>query len=217
LQTFVPYSDYIKSHQSLDNRRLIKQNLETTQLLDAILNLPTKNGLPRKGWLNHPALVMWQNNPKALSNYLESGIAVSNQRGFKTDYCYERLCIYRELLVNDNSENPIWWGDESVHSSHRSRLLQKGYEELFKDQKNAYKTIQWYKDFDWSEMQAPELFYQEYKWPTNITSGSYDLEERVTKNALKIKQSLIIAYGSNPYAANIFPTFTKSEYNKYSE
>jgi hypothetical protein len=83
-------------------------------------------------------------------------------------------------------------------------LLQKGYEELFKDQKNACKTIQWYKDFDWSEMQAPELFYQEYKWPTNITSRSYDLEERVTKNALKIKQSLVTAYGSNPYVANNF-------------
>ena len=197
MQTFVPYDDFAKSQECLDNRRAIKQNLETTQLLDAILNLPTKTGKPRKGWLNHPALIMWQATPGALVDYLEFGIAECKRRGFKTDYYQERLCIYRDLV--SSYELPIWWGDESVHKSHRYRLLQKGYEELLKGQKNAHNTIMWYQSFDWEEMQDLELFNKEYKWPMHISDQSYELEERVSKDALKNKQSLINIYGTNPY------------------
>jgi len=199
MQTFVPYSCIIESHQALDNRRLVKQNLETSQLLDAILDLPTKTGKPRKGWLNHPALIMWKNNAKALTDYLEAGINESNHRGFKSDYCQERLVIYRKLTSMDNDDLPIWWGDQAVHSSHKLRLLQKGYEEKLKDQKNADSTIEWYKAFNWDEMRHPEFFNCEYKWAVNITEDSYELQEKVSKDALKIKQLLIEKYGVNPY------------------
>jgi hypothetical protein len=198
MQTFIPYADFKKSHKCLDSRRLVKQNLETTQLLDTILDLPTKSGKPRTGWTNHPALMMWKPTPGALIDYLAAGIAECDYRNFKSDYCKERLCMYRDLV--SDSELPIWWGDELVHSSHRYRLLQKGYEELLKGQKNAHLTIAWYREFNWEEMKHLELFCQEYKWPMDISNGSYELEERVSKDALKNKQLLINAYGINPYA-----------------
>ena len=140
MQIFIPYPTFDDSVKCLDKRRLQKQNLETTQILDAILNLPTKSGKERKGWLNHPALVMWKNHPGALTDYLERGIVECNSRGIKTDYVQDRLNLYRSLNACQDRTLPIWWGDIKVHNSHKSRLLQKGFEELFKKQKTAQNT-----------------------------------------------------------------------------
>jgi len=197
MQTFIPYPDFEKSLKALDRSRLQKQAIETSQLIDTLLNLPTKSGNERKGWHNHPALIMWKNNVGSLFQYFLCNIDECKNRNIKTTYCESKVLIYEQLCYD--FEKPKWFGDDCVHSSHRARLLQKGYEELFKGQKNAHKTIQWYKDFDWSEMQNPELFYQEYKWPTNITEHFYDLKECVSVNALKNKQLLINAYGLNPF------------------
>ena len=41
--------------------------------------------------------------------------------GFK-DTCSEKIS---SLLIADENDLPTWWGDESVHSSHRSNLLRK--------------------------------------------------------------------------------------------
>ena len=197
MQVFMPYADFEKSVQALDNSRLRKQALETTQLLDIMFNLPTKTGKPRKGWMAHPALIAWQHTPGALIEHLIHNVIEIEKRGFKTNYATEKLKQYATFTTS--LLRPIWLGDEEIHSSHRARLLQKGYEEKAKDRKKADETIQWYSSFGWDEMKDPNLFRREYLWPENITESSYDKMVTVSKDMLKVKETLITAYGENPW------------------
>lgn len=193
----MPYADFDKSVKALDDSRLRKQALESTQLLDIMFDLPTKTGKPRKGWLNHPAFIAWQYNPGALIEHLLCNVAELDKRGFKTDYAKSKLDQY--AVFTTSLKRPIWLGDEEIHSSHRARLLQKGFEEKLKNRKNADETIKWYSQFEWEELNDPELFKKEYSWPINITEASYDKEVRVSKDMFKVKVSLIETYGENPW------------------
>jgi hypothetical protein len=203
MQTFIPYSDFQKSLESLDKSRLQKQALETSQLIDAILNLPTKKGTVRKGWLNHPALIMWKHNVGSLFEYFLLNIEECKKRNIVTEYCESRVSLYSDFC--QNVSRPVWWGDEIVHSSHRSRLLQKGWEQMlnanFNQTKvlNAIKTIEWYQSYSWDEMQDTNLMCVEYKWPVIQSSDVYSLKTNVSKQALKKKELLIQMYGHNPY------------------
>lgn len=114
MQTFVPYPNIKSSAESLDKKRLGKQRVETLQILNCII----KGG---KGWSNHPAVKMWRQNPHGLAAYglvvcrtwIELGCA---------DTCTEKIS---SLIEPDESDLPTWWGDERVHSSHRSNLVRK--------------------------------------------------------------------------------------------
>ena len=66
MQTFLPYPDFKQSAACLDYRRLGKQRVEGVQILKAILGEKSLNGKPYKGWLNHPATLMWKPYPDAL-------------------------------------------------------------------------------------------------------------------------------------------------------
>ena len=198
MQVFMPYADYKKSVQALDSKRLQKQGLEASQLLDIIFNIPTKSGKPRKGWMNHPALIAWKETPGALVEYLIQNKIELEKRGYKTQYITEQLQEYKKFTTS--LKNPIWLGDEEIHSSHRVRLLQKGFEEKLKNSKKADETINWYARYNWEEMQDPEFFTKEYFWPFNITQSEYDKELRVSKDAIKLKHNLIQAFGANPWA-----------------
>lgn len=119
MQNFLPFSDFDKSAQVLDNKRLVKQNLETRQCLNALCGF-------KEGWKNHPAVTSWKGCIRTLIYY---GLAINAEcikRGFKNsekaylpflDYCSNNQ-LY-EIY-------PSWLGDERIHSSHRSRLLCKG-------------------------------------------------------------------------------------------
>ena len=119
MQNFLPYPDFDKSAAVLDGKRLVKQNLETRQCLNALCGFSD-------GWKNHPAVKSWAGCIRALIYY---GLAINDEiikRGFKNneaaykkylDYCVEN---------NLNEEYPKWFGNEDFHSSHRSRLLCKG-------------------------------------------------------------------------------------------
>jgi hypothetical protein len=114
MQTFVPYADFQKSAKVLDYRRLGKQRVETLQLVRCNLEVSL-------GWKNHPAAKMWANNINGLIAY---GVAMCDawlDLGYK-DTCRDKLLSYGEADANDL---PFWWGDEAVHSSHRSNLLRK--------------------------------------------------------------------------------------------
>ena len=54
MQTFLPYTDFIKSAKCLDYKRLGKQRVEAKQILNILLGETTK-----AGWTNHPAVLMW--------------------------------------------------------------------------------------------------------------------------------------------------------------
>ena len=140
MQTFIPYTDHYESARVLDNKRLGKQRVETLQILNALAGLS-------KGWVNHPATKMWRGHETALVQY---GLVICEEwksRGFK-DSCSEKIWnVSKNFRPNRGFVlMPSWWGDDRVHDSHKSKLLQKNAE--------------WYTKFGWS---VP--IDLEYVWP----------------------------------------------------
>lgn len=122
MQTFLPYSDFALAASTLDMRRLGKQRVEVLQIVKALT-------LDDYGWKNHPATLMWTGHLGALLDYQ---IAICHEwvevRGYK-DTCLEKT--YDALLAYDGDvsfDDPPWLGDERVHESHRSMLIQKNDE-----------------------------------------------------------------------------------------
>lgn len=142
MQTFVPTANFAESAKVLDYRRLGKQRVETLQIINAIIFNR------QHGWRHHPATKMWENNVNGLAAY---GVAICTEwisRGYR-DTCLDKI---KNLVTPDSEDLPIWWGDERVHSSHRSNLLRKKPEH--------------YSQFGWTDDPAAEYF-----WP----SSSYEL------------------------------------------
>jgi hypothetical protein len=145
MQTFVPYSDFAESAYVLDYRRLGKQRVETMQILNAIVFNRSH------GWRHHPATKMWENNPNGLAAY---GVAICREwigRGYR-DTCLEKIS---GIMTPDDTDLPFWWGDERVHSSHRSNLLRKNPDH--------------YGAFGWTDNPSDPYF-----WP--VTNGSVDIK-----------------------------------------
>ena len=65
MQTFLPVADFKESAKYLDYKRLGKQRVEGMQLLNAM-----QPDYDKKGWLNHPATVMWTGYQNALKLYV---------------------------------------------------------------------------------------------------------------------------------------------------
>jgi hypothetical protein len=138
MQTFLPHDDFRKSAKCLDKKRLMKQRVETTQILRALCGV-------KKGWNNHPATKMWKGHEGALAEY---GWAIHEE-------CCERSVADNTgaganfyLFMDDfgNTDPPDWLSNEEFHASHRSNLLRKDPE--------------WYGQFGWEE---PDDL--EYVWP----------------------------------------------------
>lgn len=121
MQTFLPYESFAESARCLDRQRLGKQRVETLQLLKANFGLT-------KGWVNHPAAVMWRGYELALCTY---GIAMCDEweeRGYK-DTCAPKMVLLTSQHC-DISQEPIMppWLGGPIHKSHRSNLLRKNPE-----------------------------------------------------------------------------------------
>ena len=144
MQTFLPYKDFRKSLESLDDKRLGKQRVETSQILNVILGRPKKDGTPYKGWLNHPCSVMWRGYENALKEYLNVSIDVWKARGKNN--------TMQKEAIEGKLEMPWWLGKEELHSSHRANLLRKDPE--------------YYKQHKWKENpEDPYVWHdKEGKW-----------------------------------------------------
>lgn len=116
MQTFLPFSDFQKSVEVLDYRRLGKQRVETFQVLNILLNRTES-----KGWTNHPVTKMWRGFEEALKLYQNITITEWVKRGYKNNMSFENV-------NKDNLIFPTWLGDEEFHRSHRSNLLRKNFE-----------------------------------------------------------------------------------------
>jgi len=184
MQVFIPFTEHKESVGSLDNSRLIKQALEATQILDVILGVPTLDGKPRTGWVNHPAVIMWKKYPQFLISYLEANILELKRRGIKTTYAEKKLASY----IKDEIVIPVWWGDDKVHKSHRYRLLQKPLEEFLKRGSWDKTSVNWYLGLKWDELEEDFLSY-EYEWPAEC-DGSYILQRKATKLSILSKQKI---------------------------
>ena len=117
VNTFLPWPDMKKTAQSLDNKRLGKQRVEALQILRANLGLT-------KGWVNHPAAVMWRGHEGYLTMYIDRICMEWRNRGY-VDNVYEQV---QELIRNNDIQgwDPPWWlGVNEFHKSHRSNLKRK--------------------------------------------------------------------------------------------
>ena len=66
LNTFLTHSCFYKTAKSLDRKRLIKQAVETIQILNALEKRRLKVNV---GWKNHPAVVQWEGYEDTLKHY----------------------------------------------------------------------------------------------------------------------------------------------------
>jgi|688.fasta_scaffold472051_2 hypothetical protein len=148
MQIFLPYSDFGKSLDSLDNKRLGKQRVEAYQIISVISGRFRKDGKPYKGWVSHPCSIMWKDHVDALKIYYNWSLDIWKERGFKNNMEYE--------LISGDVVFPEWLGFEPFHSSHRANLLRKDFNFYSKqgwseDPTDPYMWIddrgRWYKHF----------------------------------------------------------------------
>ena len=118
MQTFVPYADLDASAAVLDDRRLGKQRVETLQVLRAL-------ALPDYGWQRHPAVLMWTGALPGLVAYGRSVVQAWTARGY-ADTTLEPITEFAPEVVDVGPDEllargwlPEWWGDDTVHRSHR--------------------------------------------------------------------------------------------------
>ncbi|MFF1514239.1 MSMEG_6728 family protein [Streptomyces sp. NPDC058305] len=131
MQTFLPYPDFTRSAEVLDQARLGKQRVEALQVLRGLI-------VPGYGWRHHPAVRMWTGYEEALVRYGLDVCAVWVTNG-RADTCaatltadFERhrpgapVRVRRQLA--EARELPPWLGDPAFHRSHQSALLRKAPE-----------------------------------------------------------------------------------------
>jgi len=84
MQTFVPYSSIKKSAESLDRARLGKQRSESKIILNVLEAKKSGRHLTKKmGWVNHPAVLMWEGYEDFLRVYSISICLEWIKRGYK--------------------------------------------------------------------------------------------------------------------------------------
>lgn len=110
VNTFVPFADVRKNAQTLDYRRLGKQRVEAYQIWRVLQGLT-------KGWVNHPAVLMWKGHTCALAMYCNGMIDEWVLRGYKN--------TMKKLPHCKTPRFPWWWGWEPIHKSHQSALNRK--------------------------------------------------------------------------------------------
>ena len=118
MQTFLPYPEFGRCAQVLDERRLGKQRVEVLQILRAL-------DLEEYGWQHHPAVRMWQGCVPALVTY---GLACI-RRWTALGHADATDHLMREFLERppnaDLPGGPPWLGWEPLHRSHRLALYGK--------------------------------------------------------------------------------------------
>jgi len=117
VNTFLPWPDMKRTAQSLDNKRLGKQRVEALQILRANLGLT-------KGWVNHPAAVMWRGHEGYLYMYTNAMCMEWRQRGYEDNVQAKLQELYAEHDIQ-GWDPPWWWGNDEFHESHRSNLKRK--------------------------------------------------------------------------------------------
>lgn len=123
----------------MDTKRLGKQRVEVLQLLNSINAL--KTGREYKGWKNHPCRIMWQNHPNALVEYGLDICIAWKERGYK-DTCFAKIAAHYDKSISHTY--PTWLGNEELHQSHRSMLIQKypeWYQQIWPNEKNNLEYI----------------------------------------------------------------------------
>lgn len=125
MQTFLPYPNFAHSARVLDNKRLGKQRAEVKQIGRALRG-------ETRGWVNHPAVVMWRGYEYALMLYGEAVAKEWTRRGYIDATRDEFLARAEEIKKVAHESNalelldmPWWFGMPALHASHASNLVRK--------------------------------------------------------------------------------------------
>ncbi len=113
MQTFLPYPDLARSLSVLDSRRLGKQRLEAHTILGILADPQGK-----RGWRNHPAVLMWRGYEEALKLYYNLCLEEWIRRGYRNRMPAETVDRAAVVL-------PWWLGRPEFHAAHRANLLRK--------------------------------------------------------------------------------------------
>ena len=126
MQTFAPEGRRIDAgFQALDYRRLGKQRVEAWQILNVLRGVDNEgNPKNHKGWVNHPATVMWRNYPAALAFYGMLCCKEWVNRGYNDTMLSRFASVYVSLVEAGGNPNPPEFLDD-IMESHRSNLIRK--------------------------------------------------------------------------------------------
>lgn len=126
MQTWLPLPCVYQSAQCLDKRRLNKQVVENSQIINAISRIVTETALSQGsiGWSRHPAVLMWLDNVTALAHYQNACIAEAKVRGIR----YKNIKEFEALSAV--YDMPEWWGGR-IHETHRMALLFKSERRMY--------------------------------------------------------------------------------------
>lgn len=135
MQVFVSFPNIHDSLDLLDKKRLVKQVIECGQILDVILQRKTG-----KGWVNHPVVKMWENNPEALQEYKNQGYCLAFN---KFSVCWVKTKL-EDLPHGYMPKMPDWWGRPDIHESHLSNLKRKAIAGVMSDDVMRPKKEKWH-------------------------------------------------------------------------
>ena len=112
MNTFIPAIHLELCPKYLDKRRCWKQVVEAHQIFNTITG-------KSKGWINHPAVKMWEGHLDYLKMYFNDFLTICRAvHKIQTQYVK-----YHETIYLDP---PPWWlGNEDFHRAMRARLIEK--------------------------------------------------------------------------------------------
>lgn len=110
MQTFVPFPNVHQCARVLDRQRLGKQRLEARHIVNVLEGRA-------HGWERTSVVRMWRGYEDALKTYYNAICHEWERRGYRHNMGYYDVPAVVQF--------PPWWGDDTVHYSHRSKLYQK--------------------------------------------------------------------------------------------
>jgi len=114
MQIFLPYADIEQSARVLDTQRLMKQRVESYQILNTIQG-------KSEGWRSHPAVRMVRDYPAWLCLYSIKICQEARARGYVDNLLPH---FEKEILTYPYIIQPHWLGSY-LHKTHQSNLIRK--------------------------------------------------------------------------------------------
>ncbi len=113
MQTFMPYASFEVTASLLDDVRLRKQIMETSQILDA-LTLGS-------GYVHHPMTLAWRGHMDGLRMYGKAILDEYRRRGGTKYIGYD--AVFK--ASDPQASMPVWFGNKDFHAGHRGHLFRK--------------------------------------------------------------------------------------------
>ena len=114
MQIFLPYADIEQTARALDTQRLMKQRVESYQILNTLQG-------KSQGWVNHPAVKMVKHYQAWLCLYSIKICQEARRRGYVDNLLPH---FEKEILTYPYIIQPHWLGSY-LHTTHQSNLVRK--------------------------------------------------------------------------------------------